>query len=302
MTQINKSKIAELQRSRGKSRLDFFNYQYEGAKGDLEQMRKFVQVNDKDILDLGCGYGGSSSYLANSGLRVTSVDIQQYDKDFLRDAIKFANKKKAKAKFCQADAHYLPFKTGTFDIIKLDSVLEHLTEPELALSECRRVLKSGGLLFISFPLFYSPYGGHIDDYIRFPWAHVLPQSWVCWLINKCRTRSGLVTTDYTERLYLSLNKMTLTKYKKIIDHLNFKEISFEEAFFMPHDATLFINGLKSSFANKSLKPLKESFPYFNIISLLIFTFLFILYRLPSPLRRKWQEFIISGIRSVLSTQ
>lgn len=301
MTRIKKNKIAELQQRRGMSRRNFFEYQYEGAKGALEQMRKFVDINDKEILDLGCGYGGFSAYLALNGLKVVAVDNQQYDKEFLKEAIEFANQKNAKAKFCQADAHNLPFKDASFDIIRLDSVLEHLTNPEIALSECKRVLKSKGYLFVSFPLYCSPYGGHIDDYLRFPWIHVLPKNWVCWLISRCKSKVGFVTNDYVKNLYLSLNKMSLKKYKKIINKLNFEEIFFEEAFYMPHDAALFINGIKTSFSDRSLRSLKKAFSHFNFVSFLIFIFLFILYRLPFPLRKQWREFITSGIRSVLSS-
>jgi ubiquinone/menaquinone biosynthesis C-methylase UbiE len=300
MIGCKKSRIAELQQQRGISRRDFFEYQYEGAKGALEQMCKFVDINDKEILDLGCGYGGFSAYLAINGLKVVAVDYQQYDKEFLKDAIEFSNQKNTNANFCQADAHYLPFKDSIFDIIRLDSVLEHLTNPKVALSECQRILKPEGYIFISFPLFYSPYGGHVDDYLRFPWIHVLPKNWVCWLLSLCKSKIGLVTTEYTKNLYLSLNKLTLKKYKRMIKKLEFNEIFFEEAFYMPHDASLFVNKLKDSFYHKSLKSFFHSFSDFNWKSFLVFVFLYILYRLPSPVRKRWNEFITSGIRSVLS--
>ena len=300
MTEIKKAKIAELQQLRGISRKNFFEYQYEGAKGALKQMNKFINLNDKKILDLGCGYGGLSVYLALKGLKVVAVDNQQYDKEFLKEVIGFANQKNAKPIFCQADANNLPFKDASFDIIRMDSVLEHLTNPEIALSECKRVLKFRGFIFVSFPLYYSPYGGHVDDYLRFPWVHVLPKKWVCWLLDRCKSKSGLVTTEYVKNLYLSLNKMTLKKYKKITKKLDYNEIFFEETFYLPHGASLFIDNLKKSFYNRSLKLFLKAFSHFNFGSLLMFIFLFILYRLPFPFKKKIGEFISSGIRSVLS--
>jgi len=300
LTHYKNNKFLELQLRRGKSRRDFFEYQYEGAEGTLEQMRKFTDVNEKQILDLGCGYGGGSAYLACNGLKITAVDNHQYDKKFLKDAITFANKKGAEARFCQADAHHLPFKDDIFDIIRLDSVFEHLKEPEIALSECRRVLKSGGLLFISFPLFYSPYGGHIDDYIKIPWFHVLPDKFVCRIIRRRKSKPGLVTTSYVERLYLSLNKMSLKKYKRLVRKCAFKELHFEETYFMPHDISLFINHLKKALADRSLTQTRKTFTYFNLASFVEFIFLYFLYRLPAPLKRRWREFITSGIRAVLS--
>lgn len=50
------------------------------------------------------------------------------------------------------EAEKLPFPDGHFDAVCLFDVLEHLPDESAALKETRRVLKSGGLLFVSVPL------------------------------------------------------------------------------------------------------------------------------------------------------
>ena len=44
------------------------------------------------------------------------------------------------------DAHSLPFKNDSFDVVLATEVLEHLKEPQRALNEMKRVLKDGGKL------------------------------------------------------------------------------------------------------------------------------------------------------------
>jgi len=281
------------------SRREFFEYQFEGARGSLETMRKYIDIQDKEMLDIGCGYGGASTFFAINGLRVTAVDNQSYEDGFLADAINFAIEKEVGITFCFSDAHKLPFKTNSIDIIRLDSVLEHLETPETVLAECRRVLKTGGLLFISFPLFYSPYGGHTVDYLKIPWLHTLPSTWVRRLLRQHKSKPGMITTDYVEKLYLSLNKMTLKRYKRIIKEVSLEEISYEEAFYMPHDAVLFFSLFKKSIRCRSFNGLKQAFIHYNFTSVLIFAFLFFLYRLPVRRISALNEIIVSGIRSVL---
>jgi demethylmenaquinone methyltransferase/2-methoxy-6-polyprenyl-1,4-benzoquinol methylase len=48
----------------------------------------------------------------------------------------------------QADIHSIPYADQTFDVVMAAHVLEHLPEPQNALSEMMRVLKPGGVLFI----------------------------------------------------------------------------------------------------------------------------------------------------------
>jgi len=301
-TNPNAVKLAELQVRRGRSQRAFFEYQFEGARGALEEMRRFTDTRNKKLLDLGCGYGGVSVYLAMNGIRVIAVDNQLYEDEFLTSARRFAAEKKTRVTFCLADANHLPFKTSSFDIIRLDSVLEHLKNPAAALAECRRLLRPDGYVFINFPLFYSPYGGHIFDYIKIPWLHVLPPRWVCRCLSMQPDKPGIITTDYVAKLYGSLNRMTLRKYKRLLHQTNLKEIHSEKNLYLPHDAALFLKALKSAPAAKSLQTIRKNFARVHISSLLVFFFLFLLYRLPIRRTPPFNEVIISGVRSVVTTE
>ncbi len=65
-----------------------------------------------------------------------------------------------------ADAHHLPFRDGSLDMILFKNVLEHIRDPALAMSEIHRVLKPGGVLYIKLP-FLQPFHAVPDDYQRY---------------------------------------------------------------------------------------------------------------------------------------
>jgi SAM-dependent methyltransferase len=97
------------------------------------------------VLDLGCG---NSPYAALFPNRMC-LDIRR---------------RPGAAIVC--DAHYLPFMTGSFDLILSTEVLEHTLEPQRIVDEIRRVLRPGGRVLLTtrfiFPLHDVP-----GDYYRF---------------------------------------------------------------------------------------------------------------------------------------
>lgn len=62
------------------------------------------------------------------------------------------------------DAHKLPFKGNTFQLVFSTHVLEHLIEPKKAIKEMYRSVKKGGYVITLVP-FMTPF--HSDDYWRF---------------------------------------------------------------------------------------------------------------------------------------
>jgi SAM-dependent methyltransferase len=69
-------------------------------------------------------------------------------------------------------AHY------KFDLILLHDVIEHTRNPVAILEKARTCLAHGGRIFVSFPPYYSPFGGHQQEAgngIRFvPFIHYVP--------------------------------------------------------------------------------------------------------------------------------
>jgi SAM-dependent methyltransferase len=53
--------------------------------------------------------------------------------------------------FVKGDAHKLPFQDNSFDVVTCQTVLIHLKDPKMALSEMKRVVKKGGIVICSEP-------------------------------------------------------------------------------------------------------------------------------------------------------
>ena len=95
------------------------------------------------ILDVGCASGTLTIQL-HEILCCKVIAIDAYPK-----AIKYARKKYPQINFLVADAHSLPFKSNSFDLVVSYETIEHLVNPPLALKEIHRVLKKDGRAIIA---------------------------------------------------------------------------------------------------------------------------------------------------------
>lgn len=102
-----------------------------------------------EVLDLGCGTGGDVRAIAElvgpTG-KVTGVDASQA---MIAEAR--LRGMPPNAIFLAAPAGSLPFADGSFDAARAERVFLHLTEPEAAARELRRVLRANGTAFLLDP-------------------------------------------------------------------------------------------------------------------------------------------------------
>ncbi len=97
-----------------------------------------------DVLDVGCGTGYGTAYLAETANSVTGIDIS-------RAAIRLATKRYPAHLFRVMDAHQLGFPNESFDLIVSTENFEHLSDQARHLRELRRVIRPDGLGFIATP-------------------------------------------------------------------------------------------------------------------------------------------------------
>lgn len=98
---------------------------------------------DARVLEVGCGPGYFSpavaSAVANGELVLADLQLPM-----LRLA-RQRTEAKANVQFVQLDATRLAFRSGTFDAVLVVLMLGEVPDPELCVSELRRVLRAGGV-------------------------------------------------------------------------------------------------------------------------------------------------------------
>lgn len=113
----------------------------------------YYKKNDvSSILDLGCGSGQHSLYLAKKGFNVTGFDISNEAIKLAKDRLSKNKEKKLSITFRQGSMHTrLPFEDGSFDAIVCLRTLNHGTKKQIkkTISEMYRVLKNGGYVFLT---------------------------------------------------------------------------------------------------------------------------------------------------------
>ena len=114
------------------------------------------------VLDAGCGDGSILFALKNH------FDISIVGADFSEEALVNAGKNSIRKGFAleshKADTRNLPFPDMSIDKIFSLGVVEHLPNPENAVSELARCLKPGGVLVLMTPNKFS--FGRIDRLVK----------------------------------------------------------------------------------------------------------------------------------------
>lgn len=145
---------------------------------NLSQMISRLNLNHSKILDLGCGNG---IYTKKIMKLVTATEA--YGIDIKQTSLKEAEKRGITGIRADLNTDRLPFDDDYFDLIIFLDVIEHLLNPDNALKEAYRVLKSRGHFIIMTPnlsswmnriylLFgYQPPDSEVSTIIKFgnPW-------------------------------------------------------------------------------------------------------------------------------------
>lgn len=96
------------------------------------------------ILDVGCGGGYQTSYMARPATFIVGIDIS-------KDGLKKAKSRVKDADFVHASSEKLPFRFEIFDKVICLELLEHLSNPRKTLEEIESVMKEAGTLVVSVP-------------------------------------------------------------------------------------------------------------------------------------------------------
>ena len=126
--------------------------EYIAGRAIEELEARGVDFSCSDVLELASGAGGYSKPYAERAKSFLASDLNPHTV-FSEQGIPFA-------KFNVNEP--FPLDTDSFDLICCSSLIEHIARPRDMLLECKRALRPNGILYLTFPPFFSVamVGGH----------------------------------------------------------------------------------------------------------------------------------------------
>jgi len=103
-------------------------------------------LEGKRCLELGCGAGQNSIFLARQGAEAVAVDVSAAQ---IRHGRNLAESHGVPVRFLEADLEDLPPDLGTFDLIHSAYGLPFAADPAGVVEACARLLRPGGTLLLS---------------------------------------------------------------------------------------------------------------------------------------------------------
>ncbi len=129
------------------------------AQDTILQLRQYTELDQRIVIDVGGGPGFFVRELNRMGARSFCIDA---------DSGEMAALGPPETGSIVASATRMPVASGTVDVCFSSNVLEHVRDWPAMLAEMVRVTRPGGIVFVAFTNWLSPYGGHETS----PWHYL----------------------------------------------------------------------------------------------------------------------------------
>ncbi len=213
---------------RHRNRLQYFNEQKEStAISVLPYIQKHVSLKPGTrVLEIGCGEAGNLYPFLEAGCECYGVELLEGS---IRNAEEFysGNPLKEHLHLLARDIYEVKPEElgGTFDVIFLRDVIEHIPNQEKFMKRLKEFISPGGVAFFAFPPWRNPFGGHQqvceNKWLAVtPYLHLLPKNMYAWVLKK----GGESHTKIGSLLDIKETGLSINRFKKIIRDENFSII------------------------------------------------------------------------------
>lgn len=121
------------------------------ALDSAEQLAEYADLSGATMLDVGGGPGYFRRAFEARGARYVALDA---------DVGELAGAGEIHPRTVLGSGMRLPFADGSVDVCYSSNVLEHVPEPWTMADEMLRVTRPGGVVFLSWTVWWGPWGGH----------------------------------------------------------------------------------------------------------------------------------------------
>lgn len=202
----------------------------------LPYIKKFHPITTcSNILEIGCGEGGNLKPFAKAGCRVLGVDMAQIR---IEQARQFFSDEKLEGRFeCRDFLKYpLPSEDDKFDIVILHDVIEHVPDKVAFISHVRKFLKTDGILFVAFPAWQMPFGGHQQIcrnrlWSKVPFYHLLPNLLYGFILKRLAKEEQ---ATIRELMYIKKTRCSIEHFEKVIKTADLSVCNRQLWFINPH--------------------------------------------------------------------
>lgn len=133
---------------------------YADLAGDtIGQLGQYLDLTGRIVVDVGGGPGFFVRELRGAGARAFCVDT---------DCGELSAQGRPESGSTLGSALRLPLASGTVDVCFSSNVLEHVGDWRAMITEMVRVTRPGGIVFVAFTNWLSPWGGHETS----PWHYL----------------------------------------------------------------------------------------------------------------------------------
>ena len=188
------------------------NYKLDRRQAQIDLIEELLFWSDctednppQNIIDVGCGIGGSTLHLAQKfGSSATGITLSPVQASRAKERAREAGLD-SRVNFEVANALDMPFEDNTFDLVWSLESGEHMPDKAKFLSECYRVLKPGGKMIFA------------------TWCHRETDS-----VAGDLTPSEVAHLKEIYRVYCLPYVISLSEYRQIVTECGFKDMKSDD--------------------------------------------------------------------------
>lgn len=184
------------------------------------------------ILEIGCGDGGNLVPFARKGCSVLGVDMAESRIKVARECFKDLN---LPGEFIAADIFTVKELEYQFDLIICHDVLEHIFDKNQFIINLKKYVKPGGMIYMSFPAWQMPFGGHQQIckskfLSHLPFYHILPRPLYRGMLRMGKETDGVIQ----ELMNIKTTRCPIELFERLVKKNELQVMDRRFYFINPH--------------------------------------------------------------------